>query len=489
MISDTADIRIEEIMPRLHQTWPVIPFESSFLTERTSYRKLKKKEINPEGIIPVIDQGEEFITGYTDDKRDKYDGSLPVIIFGDHTRRIKYVNFEFAVGADGTKLFKPIPDIDPRFFYHYLSALKIESQGYSRHYKFLREIDFPLPPLNEQKRIVEKLEKLLGKVETAQERLDKIPIVLKRFRQSVLAAACSGKLTVDWRLENSAIESGKSVLTKIAQERLSSMKKKGKFPNAESEEPFQIPENWQFCLLDEIAAIKHHAIKAGPFGSSLTKSVYVPSGYKIYGQEQVIKKDPYFGDYYIDDAKFKELQSCEVQAGDILVSLVGTIGKTLIVPDDFEKGIINPRLVKFSLHSFIYNRYIEIYLNSTLAQNLLSNESHGGTMEILNLGILRKLPIPLPPHEEQKEIVRRVEDLFKFADQIEARYKKARSYTDKLTQSILAKAFRGELVPQDESDEPASVLLERIKAEKTENNADKNQTQRRRAVNQSNLFE
>lgn len=107
----------------------------------------------------------------------------------------------------------------------------------------------------------------------------------------------------------------------------------------------------------------------------------------------------------------------------------------------------------------------------------------------INSTEVKALKIPLPPLEEQKEIVRRVEDLFKFADQIEARYKKERSFTDKLTQSILAKAFRGELVAQDERDEPASVLLERIRREKHHAAPTKNQKPKRKAVNQSDLFE
>jgi type I restriction enzyme S subunit len=101
-------------------------------------------------------------------------------------------------------------------------------------------------------------------------------------------------------------------------------------------------------------------------------------------------------------------------------------------------------------------------LDSPIAKQFFKGFSHGGTMEILNLGILRKLPIALPPVDEQKEIVRLVDQYFAFADTIEAQVKKAQARVDNLTQSILAKAFRGELVPQNEDDEPAEVLLERI---------------------------
>jgi Restriction endonuclease S subunits len=330
----------------------------------------------------------------------------------------------------------------------------------------LKNVEILLAPLNEQRRIVAKLEKLLQKVDACKERLDKIPTILKRFRQSILAAACSGRLTEDWREKNQNVEPAVELLKRIQSERKKTKKQLVKNRNILEEESFDIPDSWAFCFFEDIAANKPNSLKAGPFGSSLTKSCYVPSGYKIYGQEQVIRGDHSYGDYYIDEEKFLALKTCEVQTGDILVSLVGTIGKVLIIPDIFEKGIINPRLIKITLFEEVSRKYIASFLSSTVAMNVLRKDSHGGTMEILNMRILKNLSIPLPPINEQQEIVRRVEALFKIADQIEERYNKARTYIDKLTQSILAKAFRGELVPRDPTDEPASELLKRIKEEK-----------------------
>jgi len=325
----------------------------------------------------------------------------------------------------------------------------------------------PVPPINEQRRIVAKLEKLLQKVDACKERLDKIPTILKRFRQSVLAAACSGRLTEDWRENNPYVETATELLMRIQSEKKKTKKQLIKPHNILEEALFDIPDSWAFCFFEDIAANKPNSLKAGPFGSALTKSCYVTSGYKIYGQEQVIRGDHSYGDYYIDEEKFFALQTCEVKAGDILVSLVGTIGKVLIIPDIFEKGIINPRLIKITLFEEVSRKYIASFLSSTVAMNALRKDSHGGTMEILNMRMLKNLPIPIPPINEQHEIVRRIEALFKVADRIEERYNKARTYTDKLTQSILAKAFRGKLVPQDPTDEPASELLKRIKEEKT----------------------
>lgn len=336
------------------------------------------------------------------------------------------------------------------------------------------KIEIWVPPLTEQKRIVAKVEELLARVNATKDRLNKVSIILKRFRQAVLAAACSGRLTTDWREKNPDVEPASEFLKRIQKGR---KKPKNPYLNKISREGdiyFDIPDSWSFCFFEDICSNKQHAIKAGPFGSSLTKSCYTPSGYKIYGQEQVIRGDANYGDYYIDETKFSELKSCEVEARDLLISLVGTIGKVLIIPDKFEKGIINPRLVKVSLHSEISPEYIAKYLASPLAINMFIRDSHGGTMEILNLRMLKGLSIPLPPVIEQQEIVRRVEAMFKLADAVEKQVASATLRAEKLTQAILAKAFRGELVPTEAElarrdgrpYETASDLLSRIKFER-----------------------
>ncbi|MBE9595050.1 MAG: hypothetical protein IMF19_16410, partial [Proteobacteria bacterium] len=209
---------------------------------------------------------------------------------------------------------------------------------------------------------------------------------IKRFRQSVLAAACSGRLTEDWRREHPDVEPASELLNRIRKERIrrydeecrkaeAKGRKKPKKPKniepqvVDAEGLPELPGGWVWVVFDQIAKAENNAIKAGPFGSSLKKEFYVTKGYKIYGQEQVIRGDSHYGEYYIDEEKYNELITCSVQPGDILISLVGTIGKTLILPSNIEPGIINPRLVKISLDNKIgFNEYIQGYLNSTSAE-------------------------------------------------------------------------------------------------------------------------
>lgn len=336
--------------------------------------------------------------------------------------------------------------------------------------KALGAMEIPIPPLSEQTRIAQKLNELLAQVDTLKARIYAIPVLLKRFRQSILAAAVSGRLTEEWRNGNRP-DPISTLLERIAQERHDMKAQKrlkasfGNYKKADGLYPLPC-ESWDWVCFDQISKNDNNALKAGPFGSALKKSDCVSVGYKVYGQEHVISSNEALTTYFIDESKFKELAACRIEAGDILISLVGTIGKVLILSEKAEAGIINPRLVKISLAPEICREYVRLYLDGSVAHGFFKRFSHGGTMEILNLGILKELPIPLPPLAEQTEIVRRVEQLFAFADQLEAKVASAKTRIDYLTQSILAKAFRGELVPQDPNDEPANVLLERIKAQR-----------------------
>jgi len=175
-------------------------------------------------------------------------------------------------------------------------------------------------------------------------------------------------------------------------------------------DPINNPMKWVVSKIEDIAAQEKNALKAGPFGSALKKEFYVRSGYKIYGQEQVICGDASFGDYYIDEEKYKELKNCAVQAGDILISLVGTYGKTLIMPDNYEAGIINPRLMKITLNkNKVTPIYFKYYFESNALKASMDANTHGGTMGILNLGIIRQMKIQVPPLSLQNQFAAFVE--------------------------------------------------------------------------------
>ena len=142
----------------------------------------------------------------------------------------------------------------------------------------------------------------------------------------------------------------------------------------------------------------------------MKKESYVTQGYKVYGQEQVIRGDATYGQYYVTEEKYRELENCKVSAGDVLISLVGTYGRTLIVPPSHEPGIINPRLMKITLDRLkMIPQFFVVAFAQDSVDSQLRGISHGGTMNILNVKILKGLRLPVPPIETQQSIVAEME--------------------------------------------------------------------------------
>lgn len=352
----------------------------------------------------------------------------------------------------------------------------------------LSKLQFPIAPLNEQHRIVAKIEELFSELDAGIESLKTAQAQLKVYRQSLLKQAFEGKLTAQWREQNKdKLESAGALLARIQTERANRYQqqlkeweaagKPGSKPKApkplppltaeELAELPELPEGWGWVRLAHIQSSDKFAVKAGPFGSALKKEYYVPEGYKIYGQEQVIRGDHVYGDYFVNQTKYEELISCAVKPFDILISLVGTIGKVLVLPENIKLGIINPRLVKISLNLEFYKaEFFKAYFESGFLRSLYSQESQGTTMDILNLGIIQSLPYPLCSKSEQEQILLELDSKFSMINQMENIIAESTQKSEALRQSILKKAFSGQLVPQDPNDEPASALLARIKAEK-----------------------
>jgi len=328
-----------------------------------------------------------------------------------------------------------------------------------------------LPPLNEQLRIVDKLEKLLARVNNCKERLDKIPSLLKRFRQSVLAAACSGRLTADWREKNPDVEPMSELLKRIKKERVmekSTKKKISKKLKHQEEKTFVItdlpnlPLGWVCCRLGEVVQINpRHSSDILPENAevsfapmiSIDENTWTFKNIQTRLFGEVRKGYTHFAE---GDVLFAKITPCmENGKAAIARNLINGIGCGTT-----ELHVLRPN--EYILAEFIYHY---IHQESFRERAKLQMTGTAGQLRV-PVNFINLSPIPIPPLSEQQEIVRRVDALFKIAGQIEARYQKARAYVDKLTQSILAKAFRGELAPQAPADEPASILLERIRKER-----------------------
>lgn len=211
----------------------------------------------------------------------------------------------------------------------------------------------------------------------------------------------------------------------------------------ENQWPYILPENWCWTRLDFIANYKK-----GPFGSSLTKAMFVPKGkntYKVYEQGNAINKSTQYGSYYITKEKYDSMDGFSVEPDDIIVSCAGTIGEIFRLPQNIEKGIINQALMRVRLNSSVVYQIFEYYFSKILIQNI-TDESNGTAIKnIPPFKVLKQMPFPLPPLPEQKRIVNRIESLFAKLDEAKEKIQQVLDGAEMRKAAILHKAFTGEL--------------------------------------------
>jgi type I restriction enzyme S subunit len=331
---------------------------------------------------------------------------------------------------------------------------------------FLSNAEIPLPPLAEQERIISLLNETAVDTRSVRDKLGRVSVKLKNFRQAVLAAACLGRLTEDWRETHKQVEAGTQLLLRICGTKTAFA------PDPEDviELP-DLPRTWQWARGETLCtpnrAITYGVIKLGAIvdggvptlRSSDVRWLRIEKGHIKCISRKIA--DNYYRTY--------------LEGGEILVTVRGTLGGVAVVPHSMKGYNISREVAMLPVRDEFDAAFISYAIGSQRAQNWLTEAVKGVAYTGVNIRDLKRLPLPVPPTEEQREIVRRVEDLFKLADAIEKRVAAASVRADRLTQAILAKAFRGELVATEaelarregREYEPASVLLERIKKEKT----------------------
>ena len=271
----------------------------------------------------------------------------------------------------------------------------------------LKSLHVLLPPILEQRKIAAILSWVDDAIEKTQAVIDQTQVVKRGLMQELLTRGLPGRHT--------------------------------RFKQTEIGE---IPEDWVVNRIGELGQEGRPAVKAGPFGSSLKKSYYVPRGYRVYGQEQVLAGDLSLGDYYIDEVRFGMLRSCEVKAGDVLMSLVGTFGEAIVVPSAAEPGIINPRLLRLSLDpGRILPEFFYYWLESAGTQRLLVDAAQGGTMGVLNAGIVKNLRLARPSLSEQSGIVAALQAIDRRLETEIA----ARAATERAKVALMSVLLTGEL--------------------------------------------
>lgn len=203
----------------------------------------------------------------------------------------------------------------------------------------------------------------------------------------------------------------------------------------------EVPGHWACIRLKQLVIES----VAGPYGASLTKAMYAPDGYRVYGQQQVIADDFSVGDYFIADEKYGEMRRYTVFEGDVLVSVMGTIGKVAVVPSDAPPGIINPRLVRYRCGDLIQPRYLQSVLMCQKHQEHLLLESNGTTMDGLNMLTLGRVPIPTPPIDEQTQILKYLKEQAQEFDPLVSQARTAITLLQERRTALISAAVTGQI--------------------------------------------
>ena len=349
--------------------------------------KIPKESYLPEGLYPIIDQGQEYITGYSNEKAGLYE-SVPAIIFGDHTRIIKYVDTPCFLGADGVKLLRAkIPDANYKYLYYALCNARIPDTGYNRHFKWLKEIDIPLPGTLKQEHIVSVLDKINDLIDLRKQQLDKLDELVKARFVEMFG------------------------------------------------DPVRNSMGWERVTLREVTS---------KIGSGATpkggKESYHPEGITLIRSMNVHDgRFEYKNLAHITEEQASQLDNVEVCQNDVFINITGaSVARSCIVPDSVLPARVNQHvaIVRCNPERINYQFANNQFLNPTYKNQLLAlGESGGATRQAITKQQLEELYVVLPPLERQEQFAA-------FVDQIEKTRLTIRQGLDKL--EIMKKALMQE---------------------------------------------
>jgi type I restriction enzyme S subunit len=438
--------------------WSETTFGAIVTTVSVNDKKLPRGEYLESGLFPVVDQGQQFIGGYSNDETKVISEDLPVLVFGDHTRAFKYLDQPFVAGADGIKVLKPI-GVDAKWLYQIAHALEFPDKGYARHYQHLKTAKIFVPPLPEQRRIVAEIEKQFSRLEEGVTALKRVQANLKRYRAAVLKAACEGRLvTTEAELALSRgqksevrgqkkFESGEQLLKRILEERRKNWNGRGKYKEPTVPDTTNLPQLplcWTWLSVEAIGFVTKLA------GFEYTKYVQ----YSEDGDLAVIKAENAGRNGFkrteisrINSSTVAQLTRSQLKAGDLLMVFVGAgTGNVARVPDD-QPYFLGPNIAMIRVEPhFVSEAYLEMFLRSPLGHSLTFGFIKAVAQPSLSMGTIRMIPVALPPLAEQKRIVEEVERRLSVVEELESLVTANLQRATRLRQSILQKAFEGELV-------------------------------------------
>jgi type I restriction enzyme, S subunit len=430
--------------------WAYYEFGQLFDNVTSSSQKLARSRYLTHGRYPVVDQGDEFIGGWSNDETLVHPGPIPVVVYGDHTRAVKLLERPFIQGADGVKILAPRSRVTARFGAWLLRAFPVPSKGYARHFADVRKQRFGIPSRDEQQRIVEAIETHFSRLDAAEASLQRAKANVKRARASVLQAAVEGRLVPIEaevaRAERRKYEPATELLARILAERPAAFAQRG--AQGRYKEPVkpdlagfpQLPDGWCWASVDQL----HLEVTDGDHQPPPVSDRGIP--FLVIGD--VRRGEPDYtnarrvpGSYY-DSLSWKR----RPDSRDLLYTVVGSLGIPVRVPDD--RPFCVQRHIAILKRPYVgLKAYLVLALASSLVFAQAESKATGTAQKTLGLASLRSIAVPLPPMSEQHRIVAEVDRRLSVLDALDGTIERNLVRCARLRQAILQRAFVGRLVP------------------------------------------
>ena len=432
--SPREEIPDDEKPFEIPESWEWGRLESIVNSVPSKQYQILESEVRTSGKFAVISQSKEYSIGFTDISEKVYHHVNPVIVFGDHTTEVKYVEFDFVVGADGVKIFEPLDGLLLAKYLFYVLLFNTydlsKVGGYSRHYKFLKNKPIPLPPLAEQKRIVAKIEELLPLIDRYEKAWSRLEDFNKRFpvdmQKSLLQMAIQGKLVEQRAEEGTAAElvekilaakNAKSAKKDLTRSRGARGENKTSAPSAspreeipDDEKPFDIPESWEWVRLGELAQSIQYGYNASAKKNGRIKFVRISD---IHDGDVLWDSVPYC------DINENDIETYRLRTNDILFARTGgTVGKSYLVRTLPVDAVYAGYLIRARYGSGLSSEYIKYFMESPLYWKQLKIGTIATAQPNCNGKTLAKMLLPLPPLAEQKRIVAKIEELLPLCDRL-----------------------------------------------------------------------
>lgn len=367
-------------------------FESCIDKAKTT-TKLQSSLYGEQGAFPIVSQEKELISGYWNKEENVFKHKTPIVVFGDHTKVVKYIDFDFVIGADGVKILSPKPFLNPKYFYYWVCSVQIPSRGYARHYRYLKEHQVPVPSLSEQQRIVDLLDAEFAKIDAL-------------------------KTNAEKNLQN-AKDLYSEVLKRV----------------------LMTHNNWNSQILDDVCTKIVDGTHNSPVNSSKGDYMYVTAkNIKTWGLDLS-------NITYVTSEIHSEIYNrCNPEKGDVLYIKDGaTTGIAIVNPISDEFSLLSSVALLKPRKDVISGAFLCYAMNSPMMYQFVREQMDGAAITRITLKKIKSFTISYPSLEEQNKIVSRLDTLNEKCKALQANYEKTLSLCDDLKQALLRKAFNGEL--------------------------------------------